>query len=342
MKQTNFLQRFGLALTACGILTQTASALITIDSVPVGNAGNAADPTTGYGAVNYGYNIGKYEVTLNQYTAFLNAVAATDTYGLYNPSMGADLNVRGISRSGASGSYTYSVIGIGNRPVTYVSWYDSARFVNWLHNGQPVGLQATGTTETGAYTLTGNSGIIMRNASWLYSLPTEDEWYKAAYHQPAAQGGDSDNYWLYPTANNATPNSRNGSLTDPNSANFRKDDGIANGFNDGYAVSGSMSYSSSQQYLTDVGAFSLAVSFYGTFDQGGNVMERNDAIIGSVRGLRGGSFNGIDIGLQSSDRNGADLALEVSGVGFRVAIAPEPSVAGLLGLGALLIFGKRK
>ena len=64
---------------------------ITIDTVTVGDPGNAADThhsgTTGYGSVSYTYNIGKYEVTAGQYTAFLNAVAKTDTYGLYNTDM---------------------------------------------------------------------------------------------------------------------------------------------------------------------------------------------------------------------------------------------------------------
>ena len=57
---------------------------VTIDMVPVGNAGNANDPTTGnvYGGVGYDCQIGKYEVTIAQYTEFLNAVAATDTYSL--------------------------------------------------------------------------------------------------------------------------------------------------------------------------------------------------------------------------------------------------------------------
>jgi len=201
-----------LTLAAGGMLAQTASALITIETVPVGNAGNATDPTTGYGVVSYDYGIGKYEVTLNQYTAFLNAVGATDTYGLYNTQMGSNPNIMGISRSGASGGYTYSVIGSGNRPVTYVSWYDSARFVNWLHNGQPVGLQAAGTTEEGAYTLNGAvSGLgFARNANASFGLSSENEWYKAAYHQPTSDGGDFDNFWLYPTRSNTQPNSRNG------------------------------------------------------------------------------------------------------------------------------------
>lgn len=175
MKLSPLQKLLGLTLAVGGMLAHSASALITIETVPVGNAGNAPDPTTGFGAVSYEYGIGKYEVTLNQYTAFLNAVAKTDTYGLYNTRMGTDVNSRGISRSGVSGSYTYSVIGSGARPVTYVSWYDAARFVNWLGNGQPTGLQAAGTTETGAYTLTGNLGLIARNAGWVYGLPSENE-----------------------------------------------------------------------------------------------------------------------------------------------------------------------
>ena len=51
-----------------------------------------------FGAVGYAYSIGKYEVTVGQYTAFLNAVAATDTYGLYDSQMATDLNIAGIAR----------------------------------------------------------------------------------------------------------------------------------------------------------------------------------------------------------------------------------------------------
>ncbi len=79
---------------------------ITIDTVPVGNPGNLGDPNGhSYGAVDYTYAIGKTEVTVGQYTAFLNAVAATDTYDLYNPAMGTDLNISriaGVARREAS------------------------------------------------------------------------------------------------------------------------------------------------------------------------------------------------------------------------------------------------
>src|SRR5260370_411334 len=61
-----------------------------VQFVTVGDPGNAADTpvqtpydgTKAYGAVNYTYKMDKYDVTTAQYTQFLNAVAATDTYGL--------------------------------------------------------------------------------------------------------------------------------------------------------------------------------------------------------------------------------------------------------------------
>ncbi len=143
---------FTLLFLCCAIshvAPQSASA-ITIPTVPVGNVGNANDPATGnlYGGVGYGYNIGTTEVTVGQYTAFLNAVATTDTYALYNTPMATDDNIAGISRSGASGSYSYSVIGSANHPVTYVSWGDAARFSNWLHNGQPTGAKMRALPKT--------------------------------------------------------------------------------------------------------------------------------------------------------------------------------------------------
>ena len=291
--------------------------------------------------MSYTYAIGTYEVTLLQYTAFLNAVGATDTNALYNPSMETDLNIAGISRSGASGSFAYSVIGDGNRPVTYVSWFDAARFTNWLHNGQPTGLQTASTTEDGAYALLGaNSGLGFRKSLGAqYWVPSESEWYKAAYYQPAAAGGDADGYWRYPTASNAIPNSRNGSTTDANSGNFNRDDCIANGFNGGFAVTNSTAYSSSQNYLTPVGAFTQADSYYGTFDQGGSVFEWNDAVIsGSSRGQRGGSWLDVESFLRASFRSSPVPAFEGSYAGFRVATVPEPSAAMLLiGSGLMLL-----
>lgn len=338
----HFNKTLGLALAVLGMTAGSASAAITISSSLVGDLGNTAD-STGYGSVGYLYGIGTFEVTLNEYAAFLNAVAKADPAALYNANMYNDRNVRGIQRSGSSGSYVYTVSGTVNRPVTYVSWFDAARFVNWLQNGQPTGAQGVGTTETGAYTLLGAmTGVgFARNAGSLYALPSENEWYKAAYYEQTLNAG-SGGYWLYPTRNNAMPNSRNGSPSDNNSANFLFDDGIANGYNGGYAVTQVPTYVTTQNYLTGVGAFSLASSYYGTFDQGGNVREWTEGISSTSRIMRGGAWNGNDANMRSSNRNPSLPLSEVESTGFRVVFIPEPTVGVMMVLGMALLVWKRK
>jgi formylglycine-generating enzyme required for sulfatase activity len=87
---------------------------VDIEWVTVGDPGNPADtdPSTyrcgpsmdqPCGAVAYTYRISKYEITNVQYAEFLNAVAATDTYGLYNASMGSPeyFYFGGITQSGS-------------------------------------------------------------------------------------------------------------------------------------------------------------------------------------------------------------------------------------------------
>ena len=164
--------------------------------VTVGNAGNPND-TTGYGGVNYQYQIARYLVTNSDYEDFLDAVAATDPYGLYASNMGSDAR-GGIARSGSGGSYTYSTRAhMCAKPVNYVSWFGAARYCNWLHNNY-------GSTETGAYTLNGatSGDAVAKNPGALYWIPTENEWYKAAYHK---SGGRDTGYWLYATQSNAAP-----------------------------------------------------------------------------------------------------------------------------------------
>ncbi len=183
---------------------------------------------------------------------------------------------------------------------------------------------------------------VSRNGGASWFIPTENEWYKAAYHQ---NDGVTGNYFDYPTSTDAVPYSDqppgSNAPTPSNTANFYVDDGIANGYDDGYAITGSTSFSSSQNYLTDAGAYAFATSPYGTFDQGGNVWEWNEALIsGSNRGFRGGSFgNGSGV-MQSSVRNFADPTNELYLIGFRVATVPEPSTAvlAILGLAAMLLF----
>ena len=294
--------------------------------VTVGNPGNVADTHgAGYGSVAYTYNIGKYEVTAGQYTAFLNAVAKTDPYGLYNTYMDTAVNSWGcnIKRVGSPGTYIYSVASDwANRPVNYVSWGDAARFANWLTNGQ-----GSATTETGSYTLNGaatNTALlaVTRNnpaQGGRYYIPTEDEWYKAAYYKG---GSTNAGYWDYPTSSESVPSN---DLTTPDGGNN------ANIDDNGYTIG-------SPYYRTEVGAFENSESPYGTFDQGGNVWEWNEAIIdGTWRGVRGGSFYyGYTI-LHAAYRGYVSLTLENDFIGFRVSEVPEPATLALLAVGGLLV-----
>lgn len=310
---------------------------VTLDWATVGNPGNASDPASGnaWGAVSHEYRIAKHEVTIGQYVEFLNAVAATDTYSLYNPSMASNLNSAGIERLGTDGSFAYAPTNnagnSANRPVTYVSWFDAARFANWLENGQPTGAQGPGTTETGAYTLAGaTSGIVPgKNPGATYYIPTLNEWYKAAYYSPGLNSG-TGGYYAFATQSNSAPGNAVGSGA--NQANY---------FNGVWSVTQSATYSASLNYLTDVGAFASSASFYGTFDQSGGVYEWNDLSgeTASLRGLRGGAWDTDAAPLQASHPGFAATGptAEQPSFGFRLASpvpVPEPSAAvmGLAGI----------
>jgi formylglycine-generating enzyme required for sulfatase activity len=348
LKLARAVNRIVFAITVLAVTTAFAD--IGYQFVTVGNPGNSNDTVeqgTGsglyLGGVNYIYSMGKYDVTVSQYTTFLNAVAATDNYSLYHPSMATDLNIAGISKTGSSGSYAYSVIGSGQHPVTYVSWFDAARFANWMANGQPVGLgEVAASTEQGAYTLNGltSGGLsITKNSNAAYWIPGENEWYKAAYYDPNLNGG-SGGYWQYPTRSNTAPGNIVGGSA--NQANYRYSStgGLL------YSVTQSSSLSSRQNYLTDVGAFTQSASSYGTYDMGGEVYQWDDTVKGSTRGLRGGTWSNNYLRLMSSSRGDVqDPAFESNIIGFRLATSvPEPTtiISFIVGVGILACWRKRK
>ena len=238
-----------------------------------------------------------------------------------------------------SGPYSYSVKpGYANKPISYVSWYDAIRFVNWLQNGQ-----GNGDTESGTYTITGggkNSGSVLvpdvttrtlwaaaNSFHWL--LPSENEWYKAAYYNSLGAS-----YYSYPFQSNDEP----AALAPPGTANSGNFNSVAR--NDGRGSG-----------TTDVGAYSNSISPFGAFDMGGNVDQWDDTTIivatNSGRGLRGGSWVQVPFYSSAVARDSADPGIEnVVGVGFRVASVggiPEPSTSLLAALACgVLWFARRR
>ena len=168
---------------------------------------------------------------------------------------------------------------------------------------------------------------VVRKAGAQVWLPSEDEWYKAAYHE---NDGVTGNYFEYPTSSDSVPSNDLVEPTDPgNNATF---------YDSGYTIG-------NPYYRTEVGAHENSGSPYGTFDMGGNVYEWNETLIGSDRGFRGGSYNDSSYGgsLSSSYRNSNSPSNEYyDGVGFRVASVPEPCSLVLLGLGGLTLMRRRR
>src|SRR5271157_2332490 len=307
----------------CAALLAGPAHAVTIDQVQVGNPGNAPDTSTNCfgtncGSVGYTYYISKYDTTNAQYAEFLNAVdpGGSNTLGLWNTNMQTDTSNGGISfvSSNASGSKYVVNSGFANDPVVYTTFYDALRFANWLNNGQ-----GSGSTETGAYTLLGgtptpsNGMTVTRNAGGNVFLPSENEWYKAAYYNPV-----SGSYFAYPAGTN-TPTTCAGPGATANTANCA-------------GVVGK---------VTNVGAYTGSASPYGAYDMGGNVFQWNEQIIGSeigsLRGLRGGSWLIDAVYLPASNRgSGADPTVESNNFGFRVAsLIPEPATDLLVLLGVL-------
>ena len=275
----------------------------TIDFVAIGNTGNAAD-TTSYGAVPYEYRASIYEISQD-------AITKATASGMANVTAGA---------------WT------GNQPAANISWYEAAAFVNFLN---------TNSGKTAAYDLTFSSGSwsmalwsgeqawtaggtnLYRNKNAFYFLPSENEWYKAAYYNPAGS-----NYFLYPTASSSAPAA------------------VASGTSAGTAV---YNRAASVPAIVDSAG---GLSPYGTMGQGGNVREWNESafdgsnnISSEARTIRGGVWLSTEEFLRSSTRLDGNVSGEVTSLGFRVASVPEPSTYALLlmsAAGALWIAKRRR
>jgi formylglycine-generating enzyme required for sulfatase activity len=277
-----------------------------MDFVTIGNPGNAAD-TTGSpnpaGSVPYTYNLGKYEVSRGQ----IDKANAAGSLGI---------TLQDMSSYGGNGV---------NRPATGISWYEAAKFVNWLN---------TSTGGTAAYKFVGgtfqlwsstdagyNASNLFRNSNAKFWLPTTDEWYKGAY-------GKADGSWSnFPNGTDSAPTAVAGGTA----ANTAVYDGQQSGFAD----------------ITSAGGLSA----YGTMGQGGNVWEWNETAYdgtndtaGEGRTMRGGAlYSGDSSILDASYRPISNPSIEYYTYGFRVASLPEPSSLSMLALGGVvLVLGRRR
>jgi formylglycine-generating enzyme required for sulfatase activity len=305
----------GLVLFGCLLLALPASAL-ELDFAPVHDAGNP-DDDTGHGRVAYDYAISTHEITNADYTEFLNAVAnETDESALYNPAMPGiafPLVPIGFERF-------YEVVpGYANLPVDHVSIYDAFRFANWLQGGQLSGTAGIDSLVDGAYRMQFSRTAIARNPGALFFVPNTDEWYKAAYYDPTANGG-AGGYFAYPTATDTPPTCALPSAN-PNTANCES---VVSAF-------------------TEVGAYPGSPSPYGTFDQGGNAWEWTEQTdTASIRVLRGGSWFTTATASGASMSSTQEADGESIAVGFRIAMrVPEPGHGVLAGTAGLVLAALR-
>jgi formylglycine-generating enzyme required for sulfatase activity len=302
MKSITAVTALGLALgmmASAGAQSTTTETFgsgantFSLDFVTVGNPGNANDTGAGggsygspYGAVDYVYRISTHAISQNNITTATAAGLANVTAGQHT----------------------------GHKPAADISWFEAAAFVNWLNTsrGHQAAYNLTWNGSAWSMTLWSSSEAwqtggenLYRHKDAHYFLPSEDEWYKAAYHQ---NNGVTADYWDYATGSDTVPTPVTGGT-----------------------ASGSAVYN--QLFATGPADVHLSggLSPYGTMGQNGNVWEWSESafdgsnnVTTALRALRGGNWFFTEIVLRSSFRSSNDPTDERDSFGFRVASVPEP------------------
>lgn len=292
-----------------------------IPFVTIGDPGNPPDTVTpsGLGAplpsgtVDYVYRIGKYEVSEQ----------IIDKANRLSEAAGRPL---GLEVDVARGP---------DKPATGLSWFDAARFVNWLNEerGSPSAYKFVDETVGGrtrpVFQLWEPSdpgydpANPFRNTRAYYFLPSADEWHKAAYYDPAA--GD---YWLYPYGSDDPPLAVPFG-TYPNTAVYNQDGPADVQLAGGENVNGI------------VGIAGNVYEFEETSVNLINDLYDNPFLM--RRGANGGSWTrDLATSLSAAFRNSGGPAASQSTVGLRLASVPEGSSAALLAIVAAATAAHRR
>ena len=311
-------------------------ATVSFEWMLVGDQGNPGDPLFTFGATGHPYSISKYEVTNDQYVAFLNSVATIGGSTFFNPEMETDAR-GGITRTGSGSTASPFVFAskpnMGDKPVNFIGFFDAAGFANWLNNGQ-----GSATALTGSYFLLGSdTTTASRLPGARYFVPSEHEWFKAAYYDPSMGVGY---YWKFPTQTSSPLSpalaTATGDVANPGAHIANYDLNADWGGLDGHVTSIG-------------GAGPLSLSYYGCADMGGNAWEFTetkfvmDGLTGRV--MRGGSWRDHHDWMAKDWKFAAGPVSEYVWGGFRVArLEGNPAqsltlIAGSSSIGDTLIYG---
>jgi formylglycine-generating enzyme required for sulfatase activity len=291
-----------------------------IDFTSIGNAGNTAD-TTGYGAVGYTYRMGTYTISQNQVNAAIaNGLQNVTTSTLHD---------------------AIQLVSATTCPATRASWFEAAAFCNWLNTSSGYAPAYNLSFTSGSFAMTVwsggdagyNSANPFRNLNAVYFLPSVDEWFKAAYYNPA-----TSSYTLYTTASDTAPSQVSNSGTGAGGAGWNS--GGA-GTSPGTTVYGLASWSGTAPTTAAGG-----LSAYGTMGQGGNAAQWTETSASGINNDPNANRIGLGYsfadGVMSSANDTAYANLspttEIDTLGFRVASVasvPEPSTYALFGIGAI-------
>jgi len=202
----------------------------------------------------------------------------------------------GISRTGAEGAYTCAAKeNMADKPVGYVSFWNACRFCNWMHHGSPSGPQGDATTEDGAYTLAPDrvaANSVFRNPSAVYFIPSENEWHKAAFHEPGAgwiryvsMRAVPTGYWRCATRSNSDPLDATADLVGNILTSPPVDASNIANQNQG------AQWNSQDGNVTTVGSGGPGnATFYGAFDMSGNMPEWTEGGAGQLGARLAGRF----------------------------------------------------